>query len=440
VDFQWVRKQFANINMKDRRLQHRVTAIATACAKNPQASLPDRFAEWAGLKAAYRFFDNPKATHQVIQEQHYKNVLREAEITEGTVLFIQDGSELLFNTHKWTQGLGPTADGDGNGLMFHSCLVAKYHDSKEPEVLGLGYQEAWVRPERKRKESGEKESAVWLRTLGKMGMPRPGWITVGDRGNDIYEFLHGADQQKWKFVVRARHDRKVLVKGEPKRLFPWIRGQTAKCKTPLYLRANGREFAGEVTLELTWAAAEVLPPGKQEEKNVTAVTYLRVWCPERPQIEWLLITNLPITDEEEARKVVEIYRRRWLIEDYHKALKTGCRVEENQFKQADRILALLGVVGVIATKLLALRETCRLNPFKLADEAIPKEWILLVEKYLKTKIKTARDFWRCIAQMGGFIGRKSDGEPGWQTLWKGYRKFSDMLLGISVLREVVGNA
>lgn len=431
MDSQWIQKQFASVGTNDARLQKRAVMIAQACADNPQASLPNRFENWAGIKAAYRFFNNPKATHQTLQQPHYKNVLEEAGSSEGTYLFIQDGSELLFNTHPWTYGLGPTADSSGNGLMFHSCLVARYHDVKDPEVLGLGYQEAWIRPEKK-DETRPKESEVWLRTLAKMGPPRDGWVSVGDRGNDIYDFLHGAEEQNWKYVVRAKHDRKVEVNGVTTRLFPWIRSLTSKCKTPLSVRAKGEEFSGEVTLELTWARAKLLCPVQKSAFHGDEVTYVRVWCPERPKIEWLLITNLLVTNEAEARKVIDIYRRRWLIEDYHKALKTGCRVELNQMKQANRILALLGMVGIVATQLLAMREHCRLEPMTLAEESVPRMWIELVEKRLKTTIKTVRDFWRCVARMGGFIGRKSDGEPGWQTTWRGYVKLQDMLLGASL--------
>lgn len=121
-------------------------------------------------------------------------MLNKAYFSEKLVLFIQDGSELLFNSHPWTHGLGPTADANGNGLMFHSCLVAKYHDkSEETEILGLGYQEAWVRPEEK-SANEEKESTVWLRTLEKMGSPRANWVSVGDRANDIYDFLYNANR------------------------------------------------------------------------------------------------------------------------------------------------------------------------------------------------------------------------------------------------------
>ena len=138
------------------------------------------------------------------------------------------------------------------------------------------------------------------------------------------------------------------------------------------------------------------------------MTYIRVWCSDRPKLEWLLITNLPVDNQEDSLRIVRIYRRRWLIEDYHKAVKTGFRIEDNQLKQASRILALFGMIGVIATQLLAMRERCRLSPETPVEEKIPKPWIMLIEKHLKVKLKTVKDFWHSLARMGGFIGRKSD--------------------------------
>ena len=424
----WIYEQFSRIDVGDARLQKRAVEIALSCADHPEKSLSGRFDDWAGLKAAYRFFSNPKATHQTLQQPHYHEVLEKARWSEELVLFIQDGSELLFNSHPWTHGLGPTADSAGNGLMFHSCLVAKYHESKETEILGLSYQEVWVRPEKK-PVNDPKESTVWLRTLEKAGRPQKNWVSVGDRGNDIYDFLHSAIHMGWNFVVRARHDRKVEINAVQTRLFPWIRQQTSKCKSTLFVKAKGEEFSGEVTLETTWVKAKLLSPGKTSSPAIQEVTYIRVWCPERPKLEWLLITNLPVENEEDARKIIEIYRRRWLIEDYQKALKTGCRIEDNQLKQASRILALFGMLGVIATQLLAMREHCRLSPTTRVEEAIPKHWIGLIEQRLSVKLETVRDFWRCLARLGGFIGRKSDGEPGWQTIWKGYTRLQDMLWG-----------
>ena len=429
---QWIYDQFSRIDVSDARLQKRAVDIAIGCAEHPEESLAGRFDDWADLKATYRFFSHPNITHQVLQQPHYHRVLEKARFSEELVLFIQDGSELLFNSHPWTHGLGPTADSNGNGLMFHSCLVAKYHESEETEILGLGYQEAWVRSEKKSADDS-KESEVWLKTLQQMGRPQENWVSVGDRANDIYDFLHNANRLGWKYVVRARHDRKVEIDGEQTRLFSWIRQQTAKCTSKLYVKAKGEEFSGEVTLEITWVKAKLFPPGNTSSVAIEEVTYIRVWCPERPRLEWLIVTNLPVNKEEDSLRIVRIYRRRWLIEDYHKALKTGFRIEDNQLKQASRILALFGMIGVIATQLLAMRERCRLSPTTPVEEKVPKRWIILIERFLMVKLKTVRDFWRSLARLGGFIGRKSDGEPGWQTIWKGYKRLQDMSLGADLL-------
>jgi hypothetical protein len=427
---QWIYEQFSTIDVGDTRLQKRAVDVAIGCAEHPEESLAGRFDKWADLQGTYRFFNNPKITHQALQEPHYDQVLEKARWSEQLVLFIQDGSELLFKSHPWTHGLGPTADSNGNGLMFHSCLVAKYHEeSQETEILGLGYQEAWVRPEEKSKADKSKESEVWLRTLEKMGRPQENWVSVGDRANDIYDFLNNANRLGWKYVVRARHDREVEIDGEKTRLFAWIRQQTAKCTSTLYVKAKGEEFGGEVTLEITWVKAKLFPPGNGDSAAGEEVTYIRVWCPDRPKLEWLLVTNLPVNNQEDALRIVRIYRRRWLIEDYHKAVKTGFRIEDNQLKQASRILALFGMIGVIATQLLAMREWCRLSPETPVEKKVPKPWITLIERHLMVKLKTVKDFWRSLARMGGFIGRKSDGEPGWQTIWKGYKRLQDMLTG-----------
>jgi len=257
-------------------------------------------------------------------------------------------------------------------------------------------------------------------------------VHVGDPVNDIHEFFKGAMDSGWNFVVRARHDRRVQINEATKRIFPWIRKQLAKCQFKLKLRVKGARFSGEYFLEVTWVKVKLFSPGK-EGREVGEVTYIRTWCPKCPELEWLLVTNLPVESEEDAARVIHIYQQRWLIEDYHKVIKTGFRIENSQLKQSSRILALFGMVGVMATQLLALKEHCHLAPTQPVEEGIPKRWITLVERVLNVKLETVRDFWRCSAPLGGFIGRKSDGEPGWQTIWKGYRRLQDMIMGADYL-------
>jgi len=133
--------------------------LLLGCAERPEKSLAGRFHEWADLQGAYRFFSNPKITHQALQKPHDEQVLEKARFSEKRVLFIQDESELLLNSHRCTHGLGPIAESSGNGLMFHSCLVAEYHEPKETKILGLSHQEMWIRPDKKSLSEGTPRSA-----------------------------------------------------------------------------------------------------------------------------------------------------------------------------------------------------------------------------------------------------------------------------------------
>ena len=431
----WVRKQWKNVSFGDHRLNSRAEVIAQACARHPDRSIPKRFQDWASTKAAYRFLNSEKVCHRKIQQPHYANVRQEAVNSQTPILFIQDGSELLFNSHRYTFGLGPTADACGNGLLFHSCLAARYHgQDSPPEVLGLAHQTAWVRPENGEK-SEFKESAVWLNALKEIGLPpkEREWITIGDRGSDIHHFLSGACEQGWKFVVRAKHNRHIQVKGESKRLFPWVRSLTGKVSRTILVRARGEEFSGEVTLSISWGKAKIKPPASSSAQWEEEMSFIRVHAPENPKIEWVLISNIGIDEAEDAIRLVELYRQRWLIEEYHKCLKTGCRIELSQLQQGRRIINLLGILGVIATQLLALKEKGRLEPSGDAGKVVAKDMYQVVCRHFKLSKPTIREFWRCVARLGGFLARNSDGDPGWQAIWSGMSRINDMLLGYKIL-------
>ena len=154
---QWIYEQFSAIAVGDARLQKRAVDVATGCAERPEKSLAGRFDEWADLQGAYRLFSNPKITHHALQQTHWHRVLEKARFSEETVLFIQDGSELLFNSHPWTHGLGPTSDSNGNGLMFHSCLVAKYHeiDGEKTRLF------SWIR-----QQTAKRTSTLYVKAKG----------------------------------------------------------------------------------------------------------------------------------------------------------------------------------------------------------------------------------------------------------------------------------
>jgi len=436
----WVEQQWPSFAFFDPRLHKRAINIASAMLKLPTASIPERFQLQKEIKGCYRFLNNKAISHQMLQHQHYANVLAEATTAHGRVLFIQDGSELIYNNLKWTE-LGPTADSSGNGIMFHSCLAVKFQND-QPQVIGLTGQKAWIREEKKEgsdpKAHEERESQVWQEMIEQIG-PVPEnctWTTVGDRGADIFSFLESLPFG-WDCVIRSKHDRKILVNGDRKNLKKYMRELPSMGTTTHFLRARDGSSSRAVILSTSWVEVDILPPETDKGKKPIRGCYVRAWCEEDADIEWILFTKTSISTPEDALEIVTIYRHRWLIEEYHKCLKTGCQIEKVQLKAADRLLAFFGMLGVIATQLLQLKCISRINPDELAEKHVDKLAVLVIQNIYALKAPlTVREFWRRVAMLVGFMGRKSDGEPGWQKIWKGWLKLQDLCKGVEIGRRL----
>ena len=155
-------------------------------------------------------------------------------------------------------------------------------------------------------------------------------------------------------------------------------------------------------------------------------------------IEWVLYTSLPVETFEQAMVVVGYYEKRWLIEEWHKALKTGCQVEARQLEHHERLEAMVGLMSVIAVRLLQLKAVARSEPDRPAEELVPRGYIRLLERARKMvpgTIQAVGQFFRGLAKLGGFLGRKGDGQPGWITIWRGWDKLSLMLRGAELTHE-----
>ena len=429
----WTEKQWPSSLFFDPRHHKRAINIASAMLERPTASIPARFSLQKEIKGCYRFLNNKAVSHQMLQRQHYSNVITEAASAPGRVLFIQDGSELIYNNLQWTD-LGPTADSCGNGIMFHSCLAVKTQND-QPHVIGLTGQKAWIRDSKKvaSKVQEERESRVWQEMIEQIG-PVPKdckWTTVGDRGADIFSFIESLPQG-WDCVVRSKHDRKILINGKKLGLKKYMRERPSMGTIAHFLRAR-KGPSREVALQISWEEVDVLPPEADKEKKPIRGCYVRAWCEEDADIEWILFTRSSITSFEEALEIVTIYRHRWLIEEYHKCLKTGCQIEKAQLRTGDRLLALFGMLGVVATQLLQLKTISRINPDELAEKHVDKISLIVLQDIYALKVPlTVREYWRRVAMLVGFMGRKSDGNPGWQKIWKGWVMLRDLCRGVEI--------
>jgi hypothetical protein len=169
---------------------------------------------------------------------------------------------------------------------------------------------------------------------------------------------------------------------------------------------------------------------------------VRIWGINPPAgvdpIEWVLLTDEPAEGLASTLKVVYCYSCRWLIEEYHKCLKSGCRAESRQLEEASRLEAMLGILTVVAFRLLQIKHQAKVNPDAPAKSIVPENYVNTLAAHLKLSPGklTAYQFWRETAKLGGFLGRKSDGDPGWQTLWKGWEYLETLTIGAELAKRM----
>jgi hypothetical protein len=236
-------------------------------------------------------------------------------------------------------------------------------------------------------------------------------------------------------VARASRDRIIhTLQGEEQYLMQWARQLPSQTTKEVVLRGRNGLPARTVRLQVAWAACDMPAPrvGKERGGPPLRVSIVRAWEADPPEgveaLEWVLVTTLVVTDAATAVQVIEYYECRWIIEEYHKCLKTGCAMEARQLETADGLEALLGFLAIVAVRLLQLREASRQQPDAPARHFIAPELLKTLQSYLKLPPGdlTLREYWRAVARLGGFLGRKSDGDPGWQTLWRGWQKLQDL--------------
>jgi hypothetical protein len=268
---EWARSEFSKCNFGDLRLNKRIIKLAQELLNKPNESLPLQISAWKDLKAAYRFFNSDSIDHDKIQEAHWDNVRKEAQKNSNTILFIQDTSELDYSSKRKTTGLGPIGNHNGRGIHFHSTLAVEYNEHN-PSVLGLAYQKVWIREnkshrktESRRERSKRKtEADCWIESLREINKPAnltASWVSVGDRGNDLFKFIRDCKNTDWNYLIRASANRKILTNSnESVKLFDWMRGMPSQTTKPLKIRSREGKPAREIVLNVSWSSLKVIPP------------------------------------------------------------------------------------------------------------------------------------------------------------------------------------
>ncbi len=440
----WAEETFGGVLLKDVRRTRRAVLAAERMAENASASLPAQMQRRKGTKALYRLLNELDVTFEGLMQPHWEQTRRQME-TLPVVLLVQDTTELDYTHHPRTIGLGPIGDDRGRGLLLQSVLAI---DPATHQVLGCAHQEPFLRQPapkgetRAQRRKRDKETDVWGRCVQVIG-PARSWtlfVPVADRGADIFEFLDSCRQTQTHFVVRANQDRRVEMQEETlSHLFAEVSVLPAVDERPFDVPASQKRKARSTVLHVAWTHLSLLPPRHDPRLNKLApmpVWVVRVWEEETPEgeepLEWVLLTSVPVTSCEQAWERVDWYCCRWTVEDYHQCLKTGCRIQERQLQSADRLIRLLGLLSPVAVRLLQLRDLARTTPDLPAAQAIEPEALAIVAARAGQSALTLSrsDFWREVACMGGYQARKSDGPPGWKTLWKGWLYLQTLVEGV----------
>jgi hypothetical protein len=443
----WAGEQFGDCDLGDKRRTKRLITIGQQVANNPSASFAEQMECWGDLKAAYRLFDEEDVTFDAIAGPHWQQTRRQAR---GRCLVLNDTTELNFGKQHEIEGLADVGNGSGRGFLLHNALCVA---AENQELLGVAGQKIHYRKARPKKENAaqrlkrDRESKVWGELIDAVGQPAAGvqLVHVCDRGADGFEVFCHLVKQHVDWVVRASSLHRVIFTpaGERMPLFKYLLTLPLAGTYELKLRARKDQPARTAKLEVRFGTLRMPTPAhKSPYVKASGLTWIEMQVVEvrevaAPQgvepIAWVLYTSLPVTTFDEAWVIIEYYEARWLVEEYHKALKTGCRVTKRILRKASRLEPMVGLMSVAAVRLLQLKSVARSDPDRPARAVVPRLWLVMLKAARKNLRRvyhlTIREFYREVAKLGGFLGRKSDGEPGWITIWRGWEKLNTLVRG-----------
>jgi len=419
-------------------------------------SIPKRCGRWADILGAYRLLSNGAVDSDQIQRPH-RQLTREACVGRGVVLAVADITDLDYTDHPKTTGLGKLGDGRQRGLQQHTVLAVE----PEGDVLGILDQRWYTRPEspegetRRERHSRWCEADVWSDAVRTIGASPGGCrlIHVGDRGADNFAMIRACVQHGVGFLIRAMHDR--LVDGGPERLWEFMGRRPVLGSMEVEVSAHrtglkrDRRTARTARVALRSGTVEIPAPAHDHRHAgaspcLVHVVYVREQSPPggAEPVDWMLLSSEAAPTGEDARRLARWYSRRWSIEEFHRVEKEGCRLEASQLDNADDLKRLAAVTGVVAVRLLRLRDMASDAHAGRGDPAalrglVAEQWIVIVAALARTEARTltAQQFWRTVARQGGWIGRNSDPRPGWKCIWRGWYDISLMVRGATLAEQ-----
>jgi IS4 transposase len=436
----WAADEFHALDLGDRRLNRRTVLLAERLAAQPMASIPAACGGWAETQAAYRLLGNDDIGWEDLLDPHVACTMQRMA-AQPVALCIQDTTELDFNGQA-IAGLGPLSYEAQRGMYLHPTYVVS--GAREP----LGVIDAWMWAREFKAEDGRRdgivESVRWIEGYERIAeraadVPETRLVYVADREADIAALMARARDlgTPADWLLRSQHNRalpdgdklwaSVLATeplGEIRFNLPARKGQKAR---PVHQQVRAKRVRIRVGRDDTIEASCVIAREIDPPVGVKA-------------LEWRLLTNREAPDFEAAVQLIDWYRARWEIELFFHVLKNGCKVEALQlstFERLERALMLFMVVSWRIARLMRLGRTCPDLEAELLFERDEWEAAFILNKRRPPKAAPPlNEVVRLVAALGGFLGRKCDGEPGVKTIWIGLQRVMEYAAGRQFEREL----
>lgn len=459
------------VDFGDARLNFRGRGVARRIAAQPAKSFPEALATDAELEGLYRFLGNAKVTKEEILRPHALATVKRAS-ARGTVLVIHDNTEFRFKG-EGREGLGIVTK-SGNGFFAHFCLAVTPDETRDP--LGVVDVDVWTRtgksPSAQRKRHPEAYAEIrqsdvlteqdrWFSMVQRVEERFAGTssvVHVMDSEADDYVLLWKLSEERRRFVLRLGCDRKLDAEAtgsDPgEKAFDFISKAETIATRDVVLTRRNRPLVGagrnrtqpraERLTRIAFSARSVVLVRPQLARkdapktlkiNIVAAREEKAPEGEKP-VEWLLFTSEPIETKEQILAVVDMYRARWLIEEYFKALKTGCAFETRQLETGHTIFKALALFAPVAWALLRMRALSRLPGRLPIAMALSSTQIKILRAETKLPLRqnsSVLEGYMAVARLGGHI--KNNGPPGWQVLGRGYTKLLDIEIGYRIAKS-----
>ena len=471
----WTEREFECAHFGDKRLNRRLIEVAVCLSETPESSIHQACLNWTDTKAAYRFFNNDSVHYQEILATHRKATLQRAKAFD-TILAVQDTSYLNYSDHPKTTGLCPLSKHEGkhrrqnttSGLVMHSTLAV----TTQGLPIGLLEQKIYARKTLDEKEKNlkkssqrnllpiqKKDSMRWVEALEKthasFASHSTQVVTVCDREGDMYDLFLRAHNLNRPLLVRAKNrvvnKSSTCSKKSGERLTNLFDRKKASGNLEICLPKSKDRPARQALCDVKVTRMTMTPPrnhakpadGKLPRLSLYAVRVVEKKPPSGSDpVDWLLVTSMKVETLEQALEKVKWYCLRWRIEVFHKILKSGLRVEECRLADSARLIRYLALTSVIAWRIFWVTLTARTAPEASCLLAFNElEWKVLFQaanpkKKIPQRPPSVRLCVRWLAQLGGFLARKHDNEPGITSIWRGMRKLADMLEGLKMAQAL----